>query len=390
MHTEVQNILASPALQQPRWEDPGPVKRVRDTLAASPPLVTADGAARLRRLLADVATGGAHLLQAGDCAEDPAESTPYHVRRKTALLDALADTVATVTGGPVLRVGRLAGQFAKPRSKPVEQVGGSTLPVFRGHMVNLPEPDAESRRPDPEGILRCYRAAQDVVRELAAVNRGRPDAEHLWTSHEALLFDFEAPMLRPAGAGHLYLGSAHLPWIGERTRQPDGAHVRMLAGIVNPVACKVGPGTTTEDITAIAARLDPLRLPGRLVLIARMGTGFVSSRLPPLVEAVRADGHPAIWLCDPMHGNTITSPGGHKTRLLDAMTAEVHGFGAAMAAAGGVNGGLHLEVTPDDVTECAADVSGLGTVGDRHTSFCDPRLNPGQALRLVSAWTTTL
>lgn len=390
MRTTVQDIHASAALQQPQWGDPGPVERVRDTLSASPPLVTADGVARLRRLLADVAAGAAHVLQAGDCAEDPAESTPHHVRRKTALLDGLADAVATVTEAPVIRIGRLAGQFAKPRSKPVEQVGDITLPVYRGHMVNGPEPDPDVRRPDPERILTCYRAAQDVVRELAAVNAGRQDAERVWTSHEALLFDFELPMLRPAGADQMFLGSAHLPWIGERTRQPDGAHARMLAGIVNPVACKVGPGATIEDITAQAARLDPARVPGRLVLIARMGSGFVSRRLPPLVEAVRAAGHPAIWLCDPMHGNTITSPDGHKTRLLDAMIAEVEGFSDVMAAVDGVNGGLHLETTPDDVTECAADVSELGMVGDRHTTFCDPRLNSGQALRLVKAWARTL
>jgi 3-deoxy-7-phosphoheptulonate synthase len=289
-----------------------------------------------------------------------------------------------------VRIGRIAGQFAKPRSKPVEQVGGVTLPVFRGHMVNGPEADPAHRRPDPERILTCFRAAQAVVQELDAVNAGRPTAERIWTSHEALLLDFELPMLRPVGADRSFLGSAHLPWIGERTRQPDGAHVRLLAGIANPVACKVGSGTTTEDVTALADRLDPARQPGRLVLIARLGAGFVSSRLPALVEAVRDAGHPAVWLCDPMHGNTITSPDGHKTRLLDAMLAEVHGFGEVMAAVGGVNGGLHLETTPDDVTECAADISEIGTVGDRHTTFCDPRLNPQQALHLVSSWARTL
>jgi 3-deoxy-7-phosphoheptulonate synthase len=390
VRTTVQDIQTSPALQQPHWEDARPVARVRDTLGTCPPLVTADGVEELRQLLADVAAGRAHLLQAGDCAEDPAESTPYHVRRKTALLDRLVSTVEAVTGKPVVRVGRIAGQFAKPRSKPVEQVGDVTLPVFRGHMVNGPEADPAERRPDPERILTCFRAAQDVVRELDAVNAGRPAAERIWTSHEALLLDFELPMLRSVGPGRPFLGSAHLPWIGERTRQPDGAHVRLLAGIVNPVACKVGSGTTTEDVTELAERLDPARQPGRLVLIARMGAGFVSSRLPALVEAVRAAGHPAVWLCDPMHGNTITSPDGHKTRLLDVMLTEIHGFGEVMAAVGGVNGGLHLETTPDDVTECAADISEIGRVGDRHTTFCDPRLNPQQALHLVSGWARTL
>lgn len=385
----LQDLHASLALQQPQWDDARPVERVRATLRTCPPLVTADAAEGLRRLLADVAAGRALLLQAGDCAEDPAESTPRHVRRKTDLLDHLAETAGAVTGKPVLRVGRIAGQFAKPRSKPVEQVGGVTLPVFRGHMVNAPEADPVSRRADPERILTCHQAAQEIVRELADVNAGRPPAEQVWTSHEALLLDYELPMLRQDGT-RPYLGSTHLPWIGERTRQPEGAHVRLLAEVLNPVACKIGSGTTTEDVTALAARLDPHHEPGRLVLVARMGTDFVTSRLPPLVEAVRAAGHPAIWLCDPMHGNTITSPAGHKTRLVDAMLAEIEGFGTALADSGGVNGGLHLETTPDDVTECAADVSQLGSVGDRHTTFCDPRLNPDQALRMVTGWAHTL
>ncbi|MGW5044750.1 3-deoxy-7-phosphoheptulonate synthase [Streptomyces griseoluteus] len=389
MRPSLQDIHASLALQQPQWDDARPVERVRATLRTCPPLVTADAAEVLRRLLADVAAGRALLLQAGDCAEDPAESSPRHVRRKTDLLDHLAEAVGAVTGKPVLRVGRIAGQFAKPRSKPVEQVGGITLPVFRGHMVNAPEADPVSRRADPERILTCQQAAREIVRELADVNAGRPPAEQVWTSHEALLLDYELPMLRQDGT-RPYLGSTHLPWIGERTRQPDGAHVRLLAQVLNPVACKIGSGTTTEDVTALADRLDPHREPGRLVLVARMGTDFVASRLPPLVEAVRAAGHPAIWLCDPMHGNTITSPAGHKTRLVDAMLAEIEGFGTALAESGGVNGGLHLETTPDDVTECAADVSQLGSVGDRHTTFCDPRLNPDQALRMVTGWAHTL
>lgn len=388
MPTSVQEFHAPPALQQPVWEDAGQVRRVREALDAAPPLVTEDGAARLRRRLAEVAEGRAHLIQAGDCAEDPAESSPYHVRRKSALLDGLADTAAQITGRPTLRIGRLAGQFAKPRSKPVEQVGDLTLPVYRGHMVNRPEPDAEARRPDPRRILECFGAAQDVVHELAAVNAGRPDAERVWISHEALLLDYETPMLRRTAGGERYLSSAHLPWVGERTRRTDGAHVGLLADVVNPVACKVGSGTTAAEITELAGRLDPARRPGRLVLISRMGAGFVTGRLPALVQAVQAAGHPAVWICDPMHGNTVTGPDGHKTRLMDAMLAEIHGFCAALAATGGVNGGLHLETTPDLVTECAADTASIGSAG-RRTTFCDPRLNPGQAHQLVAAWAGT-
>lgn len=388
MRFTIHDIQASPALQQPAWDDPDAVRRVRDTLAGESSLVSTEEAAQLRGLLAEVAAGRARLVQAGDCAEDPAESTAHQVGRKVELLDRLAETAQDVLGGPVLRIGRIAGQFAKPRSKPMEDIGGVTVPAFRGHMVNGPK--LADRCLDPERILTCYRAAQNALHELRALNQGRPEAERVWISHEALLLDYEIPLLRFDGEDGPLLGSAHLPWVGERTRDPDGAHVRMLSAISNPVAAKIGSGTRVKDIVALAGLLDPERQPGRLVVIARMGDGFVAGRLPPLVEAVRVAGHPVIWLCDPMHGNTITSPDGFKTRLLDAMTSEIQDFSAALAKAGGVNGGLHLETTPDDVTECAADASELGSVGERHTTFCDPRLNPEQAAQLVSVWARTL
>ncbi|MEU6995013.1 3-deoxy-7-phosphoheptulonate synthase, partial [Streptomyces sp. NPDC046465] len=293
------------------------------------------------------------------------------------------------TGKPVLRVGRIAGQFAKPRSKPTEIIDGVELPVFRGHMVNGPEPDAESRRPDPLRILTGYMAAGDIIEHLGWRERaaGRDVVEPLvWTSHEALLLDYETPMLRTDDKGRLFLGSTHWPWIGERTRQVEGAHVALLAEVSNPVACKVGPSMEVADLLALCERLDPWRDPGRLTLIARMGADAVTERLPRLVEAVREAGHPAIWLSDPMHGNTVTAPGGYKTRLVDTVSREITGFVEAVRAAGGVAGGLHLETTPDDVTECAATEAGLPTVGERYTSCCDPRLNPAQALTTVSAW----
>ncbi|MEY9211724.1 3-deoxy-7-phosphoheptulonate synthase [Thermobifida halotolerans] len=378
------------ALQQPEWSDPAQVRRVRDILRSRPPLVGVDGVDVLRSLLEDVAAGAAHVLQAGDCAENPQESTPEHVRRKTALLDLLADTLGRATGTPVLRVGRIAGQFAKPRSRPVEQVGDRTLPVYRGHMVNSPEPDPQSRRPDPLRILVGYMAASDIVEQLgwrSPLPPTRPDTESpVWTSHEALLLDYEVPMVRETDDGRRWLASTHWPWIGDRTRQVDGAHVDLLAGVVNPVACKVGPTMGVEEITALCERLDPLREPGRLTLIARMGADTVTDRLPALVEAVAAAGHPVIWLCDPMHGNTVTTPAGRKTRLLDTMLREVRGFRAAVAAAGGVAGGLHLEATPDDVTECVADASQYTAAEGRSTTLCDPRLNPHQAAALVAAW----
>ncbi|MBB2911050.1 3-deoxy-7-phosphoheptulonate synthase [Streptosporangium becharense] len=390
MTHSVLDVQQAEALQQPEWSDPSQVRLVREILGSRPPLVGADDVDALRSLLARVAAGEAHVVQAGDCAESPQECTPQHVRRKSAVLHLLAATLKTATHGPVLRVGRMAGQFAKPRSNPTERVGDLTLPAYRGHMVNSPDPDPESRRPDPLRILTAYMAASDIVKHLgwhAPTPRVWPDVEPLvWTSHEALLLDYEIPMIRECGDGRRWLASTHWPWIGERTRRLDGAHVELLAGLANPVACKVGPAMGTDEITALCERLDPLREPGRLTLIARMGAGAVGDRLPSLVARVRAAGHPVIWLCDPMHGNTVVAPDGRKTRLVDTMTREVHGFRDAVAAGGGVAGGLHLETTPDPVTECVADASALGLVGDRHTTLCDPRLTARQAISLVAAW----
>ncbi|MDQ0598293.1 3-deoxy-7-phosphoheptulonate synthase [Streptomyces canus] len=388
------DIQRAKALQQPEWPDPAQVQRVREILSSRPPLVRVDDVHTLRSRLASVAAGEALVVQSGDCAEDPQECTAGHVRRKTAVLDLLASTLKMLTGKPVLRVGRMAGQFAKPRSNDFEQIGDLALPVYRGHMVNSPVPCPESRRPDPLRILTGYMAAGDIMEHLgwrAPALRTWPGAEPLvWTSHEALLLDYEVPMVRDLGDSTRWLGSTHWPWIGERTRQLDGAHMDLLSDVVNPVACKVGPSMTPEELTSLCERLDPLREPGRLTLISRMGADAVGERLPALVTAVRSAGHPVIWLCDPMHGNTITAPGGRKTRLLTTMASEVQRFGLAVAAAGGTAGGLHLETTPDDVTECAADASALGRIGERHTTFCDPRLNSRQAVSLVTAWANTL
>ncbi|NUT49061.1 MAG: phospho-2-dehydro-3-deoxyheptonate aldolase, partial [Saccharothrix sp.] len=273
-------------------------------------------------------------------------------------------------------VGRLAGQFAKPRSRPTVVVDGVELPVYRGDLVNAPHPDARARQADPARLIAGYQAAR------AATGRLRLAHPRLWTSHEALVLDYELPMVRPDERGVPLLTSTHWPWIGDRTRAVDGAHVRLLASITNPVACKVGPGTTPAQVRALCARLDPEREPGRLTLIARLGADRVSALLPPLVEVVRAAGHPVIWLCDPMHGNTVTDAAGRKTRLVDTVVREVAGFVAAVRAAGGVAGGLHLETTPDEVEECGWGGFPTGP----YTSLCDPRLNPGQALAVVAAW----
>ncbi|MEU1409777.1 3-deoxy-7-phosphoheptulonate synthase [Streptomyces sp. NPDC005728] len=391
MDDVIREIRIRGALQQPEWNDPGQVRRVAEALAQRPTLVRADDAAALRTLLGKVALGEAMVLQSGDCAEDPGECTPGHVARKAALLDLLAGTLGLITGKPVLRAGRIAGQFAKPRSKPTEAVDGVELPVFRGHMVNGPEPDEESRRPDPLRILTSYMAACDIVEHLGWRERAaRRDAvePRVWTSHEALLLDYEMPMLRTDESGQLFLGSTHWPWIGERTRQVEGAHVALLTQVSNPVACKVGPAMSSGELLALCERLDPWRDAGRLTLIARMGADAVTDRLPRLVEAVRGAGHPVVWLTDPMHGNTVTAPGGLKTRLVTTVAREVARFVQAVRGAGGIPGGLHLETTPDDVTECATTEADLDYVGERYTSHCDPRLNAWQAVSVVSSWTT--
>lgn len=377
-------VWSSPAHQQPRWHDTAELRRVRRELAARPALVTEAETDSLRAALAAVAGGDALVLQAGDCAEDPAECGPVDVSRKAGLLDVLAGTLRMVGHRPVVRVGRIAGQFAKPRSAPTELVGGLELPVYRGHMVNGPEPVHAVRTADPRRLLTGYEAAAAVLRTLGTPTGPAP----VWTSHEALLLDYELAMVRPGATGRPLLGSTHWPWIGERTRQVYGAHVDLLASVVNPVACKVGPSTTPAELTALCSVLDPDRVPGRLSLIARIGAGRVAEVLPGLVAATRTAGHPVVWLCDPMHANTAVTASGLKTRYLDRITAEVRGFLTAVRDGGGVPGGLHLETTPDEVTECSPNESCTERVGDRYTTLCDPRLNPAQAVAVVSAWST--
>lgn len=388
MVTAPSAVRSRPALQQPDWADSEHIQDVRNELAGRPALVVAEDTRRLRSLLADVAAGEALVMQTGDCAEDPAECSADYVARKCGLLDVLAGLMRMSTHKPVVRVGRMAGQFAKPRSSPTEIVGGVELPVYRGHMVNSPEPDPTLRQPDPRRLLDGYRAAGEAMTHLGWLDPARRSAASppVWTSHEALLLDYELPMIRQDEDGRPLLTSTHWPWIGERTRQVDGAHVALLASVVNPVACKVGPNMAVDELLELCAVLDPERVPGRLTLIARMGAHAVADRLPPLVGAVKAAGHPVGWLTDPMHGNTVTAPGGLKTRLVDTVVREVRDFQFAVRSAGGVAGGLHLETTPDDVTECASHASGAAHVGDKYTSFCDPRLNPDQAVSVVSAW----
>lgn len=383
------NILAdietAKALHQPEWDNRSQVELVRAMLTSVAPLVTAAQVENLRSHLARVAIGEMQVLQAGDCAEDPAECTAGHLRSKTGLIDLLAQNLETATGKQTLRVGRIAGQFSKPRSSRVERIGDDELPSFFGHMINGPEPTHESRRPDPLRMLTGYMAAREIMMQLGRVGSApRLDGSAVWTSHEALLLDYEIPMLREFDGGRRWLSSTHWPWIGERTRQIDGPHVALLAQVANPVACKVGPSMTADEIVELCDRLDPEREPGRLSLIVRMGADLVADRLPRLVEAVRSAGHPVVWLSDPMHGNTDCAADGTKYRLVGTVAREVRGFRRVLDLSGVPAGGLHLEATPDDVTECVLETAELGS--GSVTSLCDPRLNTRQAIEVVSAW----
>lgn len=381
------------ALQQPQWSEPSQLNDAQAYLRESPALVQLEDILALRAVLARVAAGEALVIQSGDCAEDMDEYEPGHVARKAAVLDLLAGAFRLVTEQPVVRVGRIAGQFAKPRSKPSEVVGDVELPVYRGDMVNGREAHSGSRQHDAQRLVKGYNAAREIMQHLGwmedratgAVLAGPP----AWTSHEMLVLDYEVPLLREDGHGRVYLGSTHWPWIGERTRQEEGAHVTLLSAVLNPVACKVGPNITPSQLLTLCERLDPRREPGRLTLIARMGASAVAERLPPLVKAVREAGHPVIWLSDPMHGNTVVAPCGNKTRLVQTIAEEIAAFRQAVTAAGGVAGGLHLETTPDEVTECANDADALHQVASRYRSLCDPRLTPWQAITAVMAWNTS-
>jgi 3-deoxy-7-phosphoheptulonate synthase len=360
-----------PAAQQPPWSDRR-ARAFRARLTRLDGLVTPTEVAALRADLAEVAAGRRLVLQAGDRVEPFAECGPREVVPKVALLDRLA-TALGEGDRPVVRVGRLAGQFAHSRSRPTEVVDGVELPVYRGDLVNAPQPHVLARQADPARLIAGYHAARSVTEFL------RRHLPLVRTSHEALVLDYELPMVRRDERGVPLLTSTHWPWVGDRTRDVHGAHVRLLASVANPVACEVGPGMRPDELLALCERLDPEREPGRLTLITRLGADRVSAQLPPLVDAVRAAGHPVIWLCDPLHGNTVTDADGRKTRLVETVVREVADFRATVHVAGGVAGGLHLETTPDEV---GWDDFSTGS----HRSLCGPPLTPGQALAVIAAW----
>ncbi|MEU4564023.1 3-deoxy-7-phosphoheptulonate synthase class II [Actinoplanes sp. NPDC023936] len=371
----VAEALRLPALQQPQWPDPEAVRRVWQTLRRSAPIVTVAEVDRLRDHLAGVARGEAFLLQGGDCAEMLTDDIAAHTRSCLDVLLPMAEVLAGASGGPVVTVGRLAGQHAKPRSNTVDTLG---LPVYRGDIVNSPAPDPAARVPDSERMLRAYRQAAAVMRLI------RADVEtDVFVSHEALLLDYERGLLREAG-DRLYSLSAHFLWIGERTRQLDGAHIAFAERLANPIGVKIGPSATPAQVMEYAERLDPHGEAGRLTLICRMGGGRVRDVLPPLVERVTASGRQVIWQCDPMHGNTRESATGYKTRRFDDIADELAGFLEVHRALGTHAGGLHVEITADDVTECLGDGVDELDLAARYETACDPRLNRSQSLELAA------
>lgn len=376
------------AAQQPEWHAHPDIPHIHAALRGAPPLVDPVELDELRGALAAVADGRAVLLHAGDCAEPLDECAPGPVDRKLGVLDELGAALAATTDRPAVRVGRLGGQFAKPRSQSTEERDGVELPVFRGHLVNDQAWSVRARRHDPHRLLRGYAASRLVLRELARHRRGARRWRHgPWSSHEALVLDYEAPACRTdPRTGERFLASTHLPWVGERTRQPESAQVRLLHGVRNPVASKIGPEASVDEVLELCEALDPARSPGRLTLIVRMGHR-IHERLPPIVEAVAANGHRVVWLSDPMHGNTVRAADGRKTRYVDDLLAEAVAFRRILVASGEHPGGLHLEVAADDVTECVGgSVADESSLDARYTTLCDPRLNPAQARTVIGGW----
>ncbi|MGH9102837.1 MAG: class II 3-deoxy-7-phosphoheptulonate synthase, partial [Acidimicrobiales bacterium] len=422
--------------QQPEWPDQGELLGTVKQLSGLPPLVFAGEARRLTGALAEAAAGRAFVLQAGDCAESFTDFSADSIRDKLRVILQMAVVLTYGAGVPVIKLGRIAGQFAKPRSSPTEIVDGVELPSFRGHIVHDDAPSAAARVPDPRRMITAYHQAASTLNLLRAftkwgfadlsqvhnwnrqfvarspegqryeaiaaeidralafmaacgIDLARETGLHqveLWTSHEALLLAWEEALTRRDSlTGDWYDCSAHLLWVGERTRDPAGAHVEFLSGVGNPVAVKLGPEATPGDVLALAEALDPGRIPGRLTFVTRMGASEVGRRLPALLEAGRRSGHPLVWTCDPMHGNTFLAPDGRKTRRFDDVLAEVRGFFEAHRAVGTWPGGMHVELTGDDVTECLGGGDDIAEhqLALRYTTTCDPRLNAGQALDLA-------
>lgn len=423
---------SAPIKQQPQWPDPQRVAEVTHELSTVPPLVFAGEVDLLRERLARVASGQAFLLQGGDCAETFVGATADNIRNRVKTILQMAVVLTYGASLPIVKMGRMAGQFAKPRSSDEETRDGVTLPAYRGDIVNGYEFTPEARTPNPERMLRGYHTAASTLNLIRAFTQGgfadlrmvhswnRGFAENpansryeglakeidravrfmeaagadfdelkrveFYASHEGLLMDYERPLTRiDSRTGLPYVTSGHFLWIGERTRDIDGAHVDFFSRVRNPVGVKVGPSTTPQALEALIEKLDPNREPGRLTFITRMGASAISDALPPLLEATKSLEVQPVWVTDPMHGNGITTSTGYKTRRFDDVVAEVHGFFAAHRAVGTHPGGLHVELTGDDVTECLGGSQQIDELGleTRYESLCDPRLNHQQSLELA-------
>ena len=423
------------ASQQPIWPDNDSFQRVLEELSSLPPLVFAGEARNLTEQLAAVSRREAFLLQAGDCAES-FDTSADSIRDRLRVILQMAVILTYYTGVPVVKVGRIAGQFAKPRSSDTETVDGLELPSFRGHMVNDINFNEDSRAANPKRLLTAYNRAAATLNLLRAFTKGGFAAlsrVHQWnrefvaaspagqryevladeidravsfmqacgmdgdklselsevdfhTSHEALILGYEEALTRQDSlTGEWYDCSAHMLWIGERTRDLDGAHIEFLRGVNNPIGCKLGPDANPKDVITLCETLNPEKLPGRLTLISRMGAEIVSEKLPSILEAVKEAGHPVVWVCDPMHGNTFSTENGHKTRHFDDVLKEITGFFEAHEKVGTYPGGVHLELTGDDVTECLGGGAQLDAedLSKRYETMCDPRLNGSQSIDIA-------
>ena len=425
-----------PIRQVPGYSDEAALTRVETTLRNYPPLVFAGEARRLQERLAAVAAGKAFLLLGGDCAESFAEFHPNNIRDMFKVLLQMAVVLTFGGGVPVVKVGRMAGQFAKPRSSDVEKQGDVTLPSYRGDIINGIEFDAAGREPDPARLIQAYSQSaatlnllrafaqggyadlhrvhawnQDFVADSPQGARYRELADRLtetlnfmeacgitsdttpqiretefYTAHEGLFLSYEEALTRvDSTTDQWYDCSAHLVWIGDRTRQFDGAHVEFMRGIKNPIGMKCGPTLEGEDLLRLIDRLNPKNVAGRLTLITRVGADKVAEKLPPLIRAVEREGKKVVWCIDPMHGNTITAANGLKTRRFDRILAELHAAFQVHAAEGSHAGGVHFELTGQNVTECIGGAQEISeaSLGDRYLTHCDPRLNASQALELA-------
>jgi 3-deoxy-7-phosphoheptulonate synthase len=418
--------------QQPTWPDTEAAAAASAEIATLPPLVFAGEVDQLRTRLARAAQGKAFLLQGGDCAETFAGATADQIRNRVKTVLQMAVVLTYGASVPVIKMGRMAGQFAKPRSSDTETRGDVTLPAYRGDIVNGYDFTPESRQADPRRLVQGYHTAASTLnliraftqggfadlREVHSWNRGfaanpanqryeglardidkaikfmeaaGADFDALkgvefYASHEALLMDYERPMTRiDSRTGTPYNTSAHFVWIGERTRDLDGAHVDFLSRVRNPIGVKLGPTTTPDTMLRLIDKLDPEREPGRLTFITRMGAGKIRDALPPLLEAIKGADALPLWVTDPMHGNGLTTPNGYKTRRFDDVVDEVKGFFEAHRAVGTNPGGIHVELTGDDVTECLGGSEHIDeeTLATRYESLCDPRLNHMQSLELA-------